>query len=216
MYLSGELIRQAEERLGTPLLGEAEAEFSAREFALLDRCAAKGRAHDITLFIFNSAGELALIRKPTYPPGVFRPPSGGAERGESFAQGAIREALEETGLDIRLERYLLRVSARFTCDDRTVTWTTHVVSATQVGGVLEPRDRKEIAEACWGTPRQLSTQQRDAMLRLGSAGMRYRVDLHDAALHLLGFPLMADHPFQVSRFSQFIGPLGPVGAVPLG
>jgi len=178
-----------EERWGSPLTGTARAPFREREFGLVEGCLRRGRAHDVTLLIRAPEGlRFAVIRKPGYPQGVFRPPSGGVEPGEDFAAGARREAWEETGLEICLERYLLRVEARFTCAQRQAAWVTHVFTAATLGGELAPRDRKEIAEARWAAPGQIHEVYRPRMLAMASPGMRYRVDLQDAALAALGLP----------------------------
>jgi ADP-ribose pyrophosphatase YjhB (NUDIX family) len=191
MYLSREVLGEVERRWGAPELAEAEAELAEREFELVARCARQERAHDVTLMIVGGDGRLAVIRKPSYPPEVFRPPSGGIEPGEAFETGALREAREETGLEVRLERYLLRVQAKFHCAGASAEWTTHVVSAAAIGGELEPQDRKEIAEARWATVAEIVEGYRPRMLAMGSAGMAYRVDLQDAALRLMG---LADPP----------------------
>jgi 8-oxo-dGTP diphosphatase len=186
MYLTRDALLQLERRYGVPETRTAAAAFTAREFELLERCARKGRAHDVTLFIRDGEGRYAVIAKPSYPAEVFRPPSGGVELGETVEAGACREAWEETGLEVRLERYLLRVDACFECEGRQAPWVTHVFLATATGGCLEPQDRHEISAARWATVHELMEHYRPRMLAIGSAGMRYRVDLQDAALRLLG------------------------------
>jgi ADP-ribose pyrophosphatase YjhB (NUDIX family) len=188
MYVTTETIQELQRRYGTPETAAFSAPFQAREFELMERCGRKGRAHDVTLIIRNPEdGRIALIRKPSYPPEVFRPPSGGVEPDEPFETGARREAREETGLEVSLERYLLRVDARFTCDGREAPWVTHVFSAARTGGDLEPLDRGEIADARWATVDEVFRTYRPAMLAIGSEGMRYRVFLQDTALRLLGY-----------------------------
>ena len=201
MYLTRETVTQLERRYGRPLEATATAQFNAREFGLLEYCGRKQRAHDVTLLIRGEDARFALIRKPSYPAEVFRPPSGGVEPGEEFEAGAAREALEETGLAVELERYVLRVDAAFTCEGNTAPWTTHVFLAHSVGGVLAPRDRHEIAEARWATVEEIVERYRPEMLRMGSAGMRYRVELQDTALALLG---LMERP-EVGRILRPIG-----------
>ncbi len=186
MYLTAAEIEDLERRFGRPATAAAAARFNEREFELLEYCARKERAHDVTLLIRDAGPRFAVIRKPSYPPEVFRPPSGGVEPGEAFTAGAAREAYEETGLEIRLERYLLRIEARFTCGGALAPWTTHVFLAERTGGELRPVDTREIAEARWATLDELCGVYRAAMLRVGTAGMRYRVELQDAALRVLG------------------------------
>lgn len=189
MYLKRAMVAEMERRLGEPRLLIAGAEFAPHEFGLVQRCLAQGRAHDLTVVVRDGAGRFALIRKHSYPPDVFRPPSGGAERGESPLAGAAREVAEETGLRVEMDRYLLRIRCRFTCGELLAPWTTHVLSARVVGGELSPGDVEEIASARWGTLEEVCGPLREAMLRMagaGSGGMRFRVELQDAALHAMG------------------------------
>ena len=64
---------------------------------------------------------------------------------------AVREAYEETGLSIRLDRYILRCAIRFYSPTREVDWTSHVFTAAYTGGNIGPHDLKEIREARWAT-----------------------------------------------------------------
>jgi ADP-ribose pyrophosphatase YjhB (NUDIX family) len=186
MYVTRLVLDPVESQYGRPAAAVAQAEFGQRQFDLVARCAAKNRAHDVTLFIQDEQRRFAVARKHGYPPDVFRPPSGGVEPGESFEAGALREAAEETGLEIKLERYVLRIDATFTCAGASAPWVSHVVLARCVGGALAPTDVKEIAEARWATVDELMNRYRPGMLAMGSAGMRYRVDLQDFTLQLLG------------------------------
>jgi 8-oxo-dGTP pyrophosphatase MutT (NUDIX family) len=188
MYVTEEVIAALEARYGRAQVRRVDAEFTAREVELMDYCLVRGRAHDVTLLIHprGSLDRFAVIRKPSYPPDVFRPPSGGVEAAEDFVRGAQREALEETGLAVRLERYLLRVDARFTCDGKIRPWTTHVFSAETDDETVEPRDLHEIAEGRWATTAEIYEELRPAMLRTGSSGFAYRLMLQDTALDLLG------------------------------
>jgi ADP-ribose pyrophosphatase YjhB (NUDIX family) len=138
----------------------------------------------VTLFILNGE-RLALIRKPQFEPGIWRPPGGGVKPGEDFVEGVTREALEETGLDVELQRYLVAAEARFLHEPDDVPWRTHVFLATTDEDELEPRDHEEIAGARWGTLDELAGPLRDRLLASGRAFWRYRVALHDAALAAL-------------------------------
>lgn len=150
------------------------------------------RLHDVTLFIFNPEGQLALIRKHGYPPGAWRAPGGGIAPGEEFAAGAAREALEETGLQVSLDRYLLRVQVTFTCGDQGQPWTTHVVIA-RAGGQPATRDPREIESVTWGSLAELCGPIALAMLESGSGLFTYRVGLHREVARLLGqWPVPAD------------------------
>jgi 8-oxo-dGTP pyrophosphatase MutT (NUDIX family) len=170
------------QRYGEPVRLEWEGEISAREHSLATYN--PKRMHDVTLFIFNGA-RLALIRKHGFEPGIWRPPGGGVKPGEDFVAGVQREALEETGLRVELERYLVDATARFVYEPNDVPWRTHVFLATTEDGVLSPQDADEIEAARWGTLAELSGPLRERLLATSRAFWRYRVALHDAAAEAL-------------------------------
>jgi 8-oxo-dGTP pyrophosphatase MutT (NUDIX family) len=95
--------------------------------------------------------------------------------------GATREALEETGLPVTLERYLVDARARFTRGAAPLNWRTHVFLAHTDEEELAPRHAAEIAAARWGSLEELGGPIRDRLLATGRALWRYRVALHDAA-----------------------------------
>jgi ADP-ribose pyrophosphatase YjhB (NUDIX family) len=169
-------------RYGRPLALEWAGEISPAEHAMATYN--PRRMHDVTLFIL--AGErLALIRKPHFEEGVWRPPGGGIKPGEPFEDGVVREALEETGLEVELERYLVDATARFLYEPLEVPWRTHVFLARALTDELSPRDTEEIAAARWGTLEELAGPLRERLLASGRAFWRYRVALHDRALEAL-------------------------------
>jgi 8-oxo-dGTP diphosphatase len=137
------------------------------------------------LFILDPADRIALIRKPQFADGIWRPPGGGIKPGEEFATGAEREAFEETGLRVTLDRYLVAAQASFVYEPHEVPWRTHVFSARTLDTELAPQDAEEIAGARWGTAGELAGSLRAALLATGHAFWRYRVALHDAALEAL-------------------------------
>jgi ADP-ribose pyrophosphatase YjhB (NUDIX family) len=183
MHVTEAVLEPLRKRYGEPALLEWESEISGREHALATYD--PRRTHDVTLFILNGE-RLALIRKPQFEPGVWRPPGGGVKPGEDFEDGVRREALEETGLDVELQRYLVVAEARFLYEPHEVPWRTHVFLATTAGDEIAPRDREEIAAARWGTLAELAGPLRARLLETGRAFWRYRVALHDAALAALG------------------------------
>ena len=177
MYISPEEIQRLEQRYGIPPEVEFEIGYRKDEFDFLKHSQKHGRAHDVTLLIFRD-DQIAVTAKPHYPPGLYRPPSGGVAPGEPFEAGALREAREETGLEIALERYLVRALVRFQYADEVVRWTSHVFTARHVGGELAPRDSREITGARWMTLAELEALQ--PMLRAaGSSGLAYRAALHE-------------------------------------
>jgi ADP-ribose pyrophosphatase YjhB (NUDIX family) len=184
MYVEARQIEEIEAKLGKPQVQHMEFEIGDLELAFVRATQKHGRAHDVTLFISND-DHLALIRKPMFQRPIYRAPSGGLNPGESFEDGAKREALEETGLEIELEKYLLRVHVRFTSDGDHLDWTSHVLQARAVGGRLEAQDKAEIAETIYATIEELQGPIRDALLGNGRRLLAYRVALTDAAVDIL-------------------------------
>jgi ADP-ribose pyrophosphatase YjhB (NUDIX family) len=126
MHLTEEILAPIRERYGQPAILEWEGDISEVEYELATYD--PKRMHDVTLFILNGQDldargralpdraanqRLALIRKPTFPPDIWRPPGGGVRPGEDFVEAVQREAFEETGLSVELERYLVEARARF-------------------------------------------------------------------------------------------------------
>jgi ADP-ribose pyrophosphatase YjhB (NUDIX family) len=184
MHLTEAVLAPLRERYGEPQALRWEGEVSAAEFTLAG--SPPERRHDVTFFVFDREGRVALIRKPQYPPGIWRPPGGGVRPDEEFDAGVQREALEELGVGIELDRFLVSSKARFRCGDGVIDWRTHVFSARTNAEELDPLDRREIAEARWGSVDELAGPLRAALLATGRALWRYRVALHDAALVRLG------------------------------
>jgi 8-oxo-dGTP pyrophosphatase MutT (NUDIX family) len=177
-----------EEKLGRPVVCSWEYEIAPWEYEVVDGSMYDGRAHDVTFFIRKSDDPLkvAVVSKPFFPSGAFRVPSGAATSSETLEQGAIREAHEETGLDVELTRYVARIEARFTSGERKpIRWTTHIFEAREVGGKLEPTDTVEIAEARWATLDELQGPIRQVLIDAGWDLFRYRVALTDLTVEAL-------------------------------
>jgi ADP-ribose pyrophosphatase YjhB (NUDIX family) len=182
MHVDEAVLAPIRARYGEPAPLEWEAEVSSEEMALVRREAR--RRHDVTVFIFRGT-DLALIRKPMYPPGIWRTPGGGVKEGEDFVSGIAREALEETGAEVAVCCYLVRAEAVFRLAGRAEPWQTHVFSAVTETERLEPIDTREIEAARWGTAEELAGPIRERLLATGRALWRYRVALHDATLEAL-------------------------------
>src|SRR5262249_7355640 len=153
-------------QFGEPVLLNWDGEVSDPELAMITYN--PGRRHDVTLFVFNGE-RLALIRKPHFPEGVWRPPGGGLKPQEDFVAGVRREAQEELGVEIEVSRYLVQARAVFRFANDAVPWQTHVLSASTTAEHLAPLDTVEIAEARWGTTDELFGPIRERLLATGRA-----------------------------------------------
>ena len=126
-----------------------------------------------------------MIRKPQYPPGAYRTPSGGIHPEESFLDGAIREAKEETGLDVAIEGYLLYVIVTFTCGEDSAKWSTHALAARPLSGELAPEDEGEVASARWVDWKELLEVINPVLRDTGMGGLEYRARLHERMFELV-------------------------------
>lgn len=180
MHVDEAMLAPIREGLGAPSVLRWDAEISGLEWRIATHNPV--RTHDVTLFILDPAQQIAFIRKPHFADGVWRPPGGGVKPSEDFVAGAVREALEETGLHVVLRRYLVVSDVTFRNGGRTLLWHTHVVLAETEDTELAPDDPEEIAEARWGTLDELAGPLRERLLAEDRAFWRYRVALHDAAL----------------------------------
>ena len=184
MYVSDKTIKGLEKKYGEPEVIHLRRAMIGFEFDLLLRSMKQDRAHDVTMFIFKGSG-LVAIRKHMHPDGVYRAPSGGVNPGEDFEKGALREAYEETGAAVELQKYILRVRVVFTHSGQEVPWTSHVFTANYLSGDLMPIDTREIAEVKLVSLKELQGEIRDNLLATGSGGLAYRVDLTDKVIELL-------------------------------
>ncbi len=184
MHVDERVLRPVRERYGEPRRLELDVEISAAERDLVLVSTGKARHHDVTFFVLRGE-EVALIRKPHYEPGLWRPPGGGLKQGEPFEQGVRREALEELGIPIALDRYLVHAVAVFRHGRLRIPWQTHVLAASPGAAELAPLDTREISAARWGTLEELSGPIRERLLATGRRLWRYRVALHDAAVEAL-------------------------------
>jgi ADP-ribose pyrophosphatase YjhB (NUDIX family) len=185
-HVTAEVLRPLVERFGPPAEWDGSRPITAHDAATIGPSFARGRRHDVTFAIIGDDGLVVVIRKPRFPPGAWRIPSGGIRPGEPLEEGTGREALEETGLRIAITGYPLAARSAFVHAGRTYDWATHVVTATVTGGRLEPRDVAEIAAARWMPMAELTGPVAAVLRATGGGLFAYRADLHDRIAELVG------------------------------
>ena len=121
------------------------------------------------MYATDAEGRILVVR-PTYT-NEWMLPGGRVERGETPHQAAVREAREETGLDVVLDRLVL-VDARKSSD------TSFIFAAHMTGGELEPQ-LGEIAEVGWLHRDEIAATSR---------GLDRLLGLLDGEFHYLGAP----------------------------
>ena len=130
-------------------------------------------------------GKILLTKREDFE--VWCLPGGGVEEGESLAEGAIREAKEETGLDVELT-WLVGVYSRMGGGMRDV----HAVlyAATPVGGELQtqPHETIEVAyfpfdqlpdELLFGHKKRIQ----DAIDGVSAISVRQEIKIADPKIH---------------------------------
>ena len=162
-------------KYGTPAKHHFRADFLEFECSLVRRSRDKGRAHDVTCFIRQPDGRFVCIQKHQYArSGIYRAPSGGAKLGERIEDAAFREMKEETGLDIRLQRFVLDLTLEAVCKHEVIPWRSFVFLAEAVGGTMTPIDTYEIFEVKVMDRETLLGPIADLMRNSGWGGFAYR------------------------------------------
>jgi len=174
------MFEDIEKKYGKPLELTMSFPMSLKEFDMLKASMRDGRNSDVTLFIFKEE-KVVVIAKPWYPEGLYRAPSGGIKPGEDIEFTAKREAYEETGVKIELEKYILKIQVTFIRDQEKIEWISHVFTARYVSGKLRPIDTKEIREVALMSLEELSSLK-PKLLAQNSGGLAYRSALTEAAI----------------------------------
>lgn len=184
MHIGRHIVQELVFTFGEPEVERWDVPMTERELDAVERHRSLGRAHDVSLVI-QDGDKIAVIRKSGYPNDAYRLPSGGIHPEESFIDGAVREALEETGLSVRIEDYLLQVHATFVFGERRAKWTTHAMLARPFEGSLVPRDTAEIEAARWIAWPELSDKVNPLLRDSGLGGLAYRARIHDRVRAIL-------------------------------
>ncbi|MDI3331655.1 MAG: NUDIX domain-containing protein [Micrococcus sp.] len=104
--------------------------------------------------ISDDAGRVLLVLRGREPQrGRWSVPGGKVEPGETLEQAAAREALEETGLQVRIGRELWCLAIPL--GDGRVVYEVHDFAATVTGGALVPGG--DAADARWVGRGELAT-----------------------------------------------------------
>ncbi|MFX1300461.1 MAG: NUDIX hydrolase [Promethearchaeota archaeon] len=165
---------------GVPRRVEFAVKMRPEEFVLVENSAKRGRYHDVTIFIRHQ-GKIVVIEKHAYAQsGIVRAPSGGANTSESLILAAKREAREETGFEVEIERFVLESHVLLSCRDRPpIPWVSYVFLARVVGGQLGAKDVQEISDVQLRSREELLTEIRPLMLASGLGGFEYRAKMTD-------------------------------------
>lgn len=107
------------------------------------REACNNRRGEVALFILRPSGNVILHTKEFYPEGIYRVPTGGVERGENVVGAVHREAREETGLAVAIERCLGILEYELRHREEMFPFVSYVFLLKENGGQLRPQDEGE-------------------------------------------------------------------------
>jgi len=149
----------------------------------------KDRRGEVALFILRPSGHVILHTKDFYPEGIYRVPTGGIERGEDVVTAVHREAREETGLTVAIERCLGVLEYEFRYQGEMLPFVSYVFLLRENGGQLCPQDEGERITSLREVPlTELETVAQN--LRAIEADWRdwghYRAIAHSFAAEVLG------------------------------
>ncbi len=125
---------------GPPLYVEAEV-FPGFD----DPIRKRDRVGEVCMVIRRPNGKLLLSIKTIYPRGAHRLPTGGVGIGEPVIVALFRETHEETGLSVRLRRFLALISYRG-AGEKAPLFHTFAFLLEETGGTLGALDEKELIE----------------------------------------------------------------------
>jgi len=177
------MIQMAADRYGYPPSISMQAPVNEDEFEFIRSTQTFGRCHDFTLYIFKG-NKVIVNSKHHYPEGLYRAPSGGLKPSESLIEGITREAYEETGTRIELQKYILQVYVSFSFGRKSIPWRTHVFTAKYKSGKIEPIDIREIRETKLADLAEFD-EYKKIIAGMESGGLSYRARLHDEVLRFL-------------------------------
>lgn len=147
MWQISDLIDEQEIKGLTERYGPAERrcyslEVSKKTVAYWGKALVSKRRGEVVMVIQQPAG-LILHSKDFYPPGIYRLPSGGVGWGESVLSALHREAWEEMGLKLEVERFLGFLEYKLCCQWETIPFVSYVFLVRGREGKLVPNDKEE-------------------------------------------------------------------------
>ena len=131
------------------------------------------RFGEVCMVVRRPNGTLLVSIKTFYPRGAYRLPTGGIHHGEQIGDALVREAHEETGLELEVMRFLAHITY-VAPDDPAPLFHTFAFLLEERGGTLGALDKSEqIADWREIRPEELAGVARflDDLRSEGTAGV---------------------------------------------
>lgn len=119
---------------------------AAIDDAFDDPIGREDRFGEVCMVIRRPSGKLLLSIKTFYPRGAYRLPTGGIHHGEAIGDALVREAHEETGLQLAVLRFLAHITYVGSADTAPL-FHTFAFLLDERGGTLGAIDTSEQIEA---------------------------------------------------------------------
>lgn len=103
--------------------------------------------HVTLAVVVEQAGRFLLVHEHTEEGRVYNQPAGHLERNESFVEGAVREALEETGWRVKATAVL--GLSRYVAPSNGVTYVRITLAAAPIEHLPDAELDEGIIEAVW-------------------------------------------------------------------
>ncbi len=117
------------------------------------------RYGEVCMVIRRTNGHLLTMKKTFYPEGGYRLLTGGINHGERIYDALLRETHEETGLTVKITRFLVAAAYCVTNVEKEPAFYTFAFLLDEIGGTLGAIDEEENVEAFLEIkPKDLLTQ----------------------------------------------------------
>ena len=103
------------------------------------------RRGEVVFAIRQPNGEILLHTKHRYDRPIYRLPSGGIERNETVEDALFREIAEETGLSVKVRRFVGVLDCNFVCEEATFPFVSYIFYLDSMSMELRPTDTEEVA-----------------------------------------------------------------------
>ncbi len=114
-----------------------------RETFLYWQLVRRKRMGEVAILLRRRNGRYLVQSKGFYPSGTYRLMTGGIKPGEHLSVAVEREALEETGLIVRIERFWAILTYDFLWESQRQSFTSYLFEVAEQDGVLAPGDPDE-------------------------------------------------------------------------
>lgn len=99
------------------------------------------RTAEVAMAVRRPNGKILLQTKESYPPGVFRIPTGGLKRREGIESALLRETAEETALEVEIRQFVAILTYR--CAPQEIHFRSYLFLLEETGGTLQEEDPEE-------------------------------------------------------------------------